>query len=327
MLTPVQPWRQIVFRSREEAVLEDVEADRSPLKPTQIAGRTLATLTSPGTELNGAYLGDRFPARPGYAAIFEVEQRGEEVEGVELGERYFCMGRHCSHQRVQQGEALKVPQSLATLDALFARLAGISVTTLSTTYARPPDSVVVFGLGPVGLLAAQIFSACGYRVSCVEPIAHRRDIAERLGLPSMYESAPLEDPSVANQAALVLECSGHEQAVLDACKLVRKRGEVVMIGVPWKRRTDLPSFDLTHAIFHRYVVLRSGWEWELPRTPAHFQTHCIFENFSFALELLAQKKISVDGWYGVRRPEDAQEVYQDLLHRRGEHLAHVFDWR
>src|SRR5207237_1254329 len=121
---------------------------------------------------------------------------------------------------------------------VFARLMGVSMSTLTTTTARPPERVLVTGLGLVGHLAAKIFAACGYQVTACDPSPVRREQAERRGIARVLAAVPVDDPAFARQVALVVECSGHEQAVLDGLKVVRKRGEVSLVGAPWKRRTD-----------------------------------------------------------------------------------------
>jgi threonine dehydrogenase-like Zn-dependent dehydrogenase len=124
----------------------------------------------------------------------------------------------------------------------------------------------------------------------------------------------------------VVECSGHEQAVLDAGRVVRKRGEVVLVGVPWRRRSELFAHELLDVLFHNYVVLRGGWEWELPRQPTDFLVNSIYGNFAGALKWLAQGRVRVDGLASKAAPADAQQAYQDLLHGRAPGLTYVFDW-
>jgi threonine dehydrogenase-like Zn-dependent dehydrogenase len=203
---------------------------------------------------------------------------------------------------------------------------GVSMSTLTTTTARPPEKVVVTGLGVVGFLAAQIFAHCGYEVIACEPDARRREIARACGLERVLPSVPLQDPKVARQVSLVVECSGHEQAVLDGCRVVRKRGEVVMVGVPWRQRSEMAAFDVLSEVFFHYVVLRSGWEWELPHQPTPFRTNSIWGNFAGALRWLAQGAICVEDVCEIRPPREAQEAYQDLLHRRCAKLSVMFDW-
>src|SRR4029077_20119946 len=123
----------VTITAREQAELLAVEPDPRPLGPREVAGRTLATLVSAGTELASTYLGTSFPRVPGYAAVFEVMATGSEVEGFRSGDRAFCMGPHQSYQRVSQEQALPVPESLAPPTAVFARLMGVSMSTLTTT--------------------------------------------------------------------------------------------------------------------------------------------------------------------------------------------------
>jgi threonine dehydrogenase-like Zn-dependent dehydrogenase len=126
--------------------------------------------------------------------------------------------------------------------------------------------------------------------------------------------------------ALAVECSGHEQALLDAANAIRKRGEVVCIATPWRRFTDLHLHDLHHAIFHNYAVIRSGWEWEMPHHSEPFRSGSIFENLSGALRWLEEGRVSVEGIYSNYSPSDAQQAYQDLLNKKTDRLAVVFDW-
>ncbi|NUQ01643.1 MAG: zinc-binding alcohol dehydrogenase [Armatimonadetes bacterium] len=316
----------VFFTAPEKAELLAAPRPTTPLAPDEVAGRTLASLVSPGTELQSGYLGERFPSSPGYAAVFEITAVGDDISDLQPGERALVMGPHRSWQRQKRPNVVRVPAGLAPEVATFARLMAVSMTTLTTTAARPPAAVMVSGLGPVGHLAAQLFAGCGYRVLGVDPIASRRAKLEAVGLPAV-PAAPLEAEEWRDAIALVVECSGHEQAVLDACQIVRQGGEVVMVGVPWRRRSDLLAFDLLRLVFHRYVHLRSGWEWELPRHPAAFARGSHQGNTAGALDWLAAGRINVDGLLAQAPPADCQEVYQGLLHRPDEHFAVVFDWQ
>lgn len=316
----------VVVTAYEQAELSVVKRDRSPLAPNEVSGRTLATLISAGTELAGQYQGKKFPSQPGYSAAFQVEEVGSEVTDLKPGDLAYCMGGHRTWQRATRDRVLPVPAGVAAEHAVFARLMGVTMSTLTTTTARPPEMMVVSGLGLVGHLGAQIFNASGYRVVACDPDARRREIAVEKGLPTVLERTPVDDPAYQNQVALVLECSGHEQAALDGCRIVKKKGEVALVGCPWRPRADLTAHAVLHAVFHRYVVLRSGWEWELPLDPTEFRTNSIFGNFAAALSWLAEGRVRVDGLYTSVSPREAQQAYQDLLHLRAERLAVVFDW-
>ncbi len=317
----------VTVTARECAELLPAAPDERPLGPSEVMGRTLASAVSAGTEMAAAYQGSRFPATPGYAAVFQVEAVGSEVADLRPGDRAFCMGPHRSFQRAPRENVVPLPAGLPPEVGVFARLMGVTMSTLTTTTARPPELVVVTGLGIIGHLGARILRHCGYDVIACDPSAGRRALAERAGLRRVLPAVPVDDPEVAGRVGLVLECSGHEAAVLDGCRVVRKRGEVVLVGVPWQRRTDLTAHTLLDAVFHRYAVLRSGWEWEVPAHPTDFLANSLYGNFAAALRWLAEGSIGVDGLSSLVSPREAQRVYQDLLHGRWESLTAVFDWR
>jgi threonine dehydrogenase-like Zn-dependent dehydrogenase len=316
----------VTITARETAELLPADRDPSPLGAREVAGRTLATLVSAGTELAGNYLGSRFPSTPGYAAVFTVEEVGAEVSDLAPGALAFCMGPHRSWQRAPRERIVPAPVGLAPEQAAFARMMGVTMSTLVTTDARPGDLVLVTGLGLVGHLGAQIFQACGYRVIGCDPDANRQEFARRAGVARVLPEVPREEPEVAGKVALVLECSGHEQAAIDGCRVVRKGGEVVQVGAPWRRQTELSAHELLHLVFHRYVRLRSGWEWELPLANEEFRAGSIFGNFATALTWLSERRVVVDNLFARRSPKEAQMAYQDLLHHRGDRLAVIFDW-
>ena len=316
----------VTFTNKETAELLQTQRPPEPLGADDVEGRTLASLISAGTEIEGAYRGSRFPAHPGYAAIVEIEKAGANVKTHQPGERVFVSGNHRTWQRTAAAFACKVPDGLAPERAVLARLMGVSMSTLVTTTARPGDLVLITGLGLVGNLAAQVFQRCGYDVIAFDPVPARREAAKSSGLKRVLDALPHDNASIKGRVALHVECSGHEQSALDGCRLVKRRGEVVLVGVPWRRRTEMYGFDLLHAVFHNYVVLRSGWEWELPGQPADFRPRSIVENYEAALKWLAEGSIKTDGLVALRSPRDCQAAYQDLMNQRAERPGIVFDW-
>lgn len=310
---------------REHAELVEIPSP-GVLAPREIRGKTICTLISPGTEIAYNYQGKTFPSFPGYAAVFEAEEAGSEVSGVAKGDRFFCVGPHRSYQQVEMSAAHRVPAGLAADIAVLARLMGVAMTTLVTTTACPGDKVLVTGAGPVGFLAAQIFTIGGYDVLVAEPDAERRRQVKESGINKVYDRTPFDEPGVAGTVALAAECSGHEQAVMDACRVVRKKGEVVLVGVPWRRNTEIHAQELLSLVFHKYVVLRSGWEWELPLYSADFAPHSIHSGFETALRWLASGRIAVGGLVERTDPRLVQRTYQELLCRKTKGLFVLFDW-
>ena len=232
---------------------------------------------------------------------------------------------------------MPVPENMSPEVAVLARLMGVSMTTLMTTKARTGDMVIVCGAGPVGLLAAHNFVIGGYDVWIVEPDELRRTQAKQSGIVNVLAEMPIEDPEFVGKVALVMDCSGHEEAVLKACQLVRKRGEVVLVGVPWRPYTKIKAHEILKAIFFNFVELRSGWEWEVPIVSRNFvweellegynnAPYCIFGGFERALKWLKEGRIKTDGLVAKLSPEDPAKIYADIQERRISEPFIVYDW-
>lgn len=302
-------------------------SDPAPLPDDYVEGVMLASAVSPGTEIAWGF-SRQDPAKPpsgtGYAAVFRVDRAGP-ASGCEVGEVRFVMAGHASRVRCPGAATILVPDGIAPRHAALARLAGVSWSTLTTTAARPPEWVAVTGLGIIGNLATQLLHAAGYQVLACDPLAARREHLAGRGI-ELRERLPLDDKSWEGRIAMVVECAGHEGAALDGCRVVRKGGEVVLVGVPWGRRADLQAFDVMHAVFHRYVHLRSGWEWEVPHHHTDFRHGSIRDNTLAAMRWISDGRIRTDGMIRTADPRDCEAVYLDLQAQRGAALTAVFDW-
>lgn len=292
---------------------------------------------SPGTELNW-YYDPRDPARtgyplvPGYAAVFEVDRVGELVEWPRPGDRVLDpSGRHASWQRTLASRVVALRPGTAAATAVFARLMAVSMATLSTTRVRPPEPVGVSGLGLVGHLGAKIMASSGYLVTAWDIDGRRRaaldipgvEVSERAPVPAEYA---YDDPAGSGDLALVLECSGSDQAVLDACASVRRGGEVVLVGLPWRPVSGVPAHEMLRVVFHRYVSIRSGWEYQVPDRREDFRDGSTRANLEAAVRWLEAGRITVDGLATVVAPESAAEAYASMHARTWPTLSAVFDW-
>ena len=337
---------EIVFTDKEQAELKSYED--VPLPDHHVRGSTLTSLISIGSE-TAVFKGDlkniKYPLHPGYASVFEVEECGSEVSGIKPGDRLFSMGPHRSTQQLNARATLPIPQGMSAETAVIARLMGVTMTTLMTTAARPGEQVVVCGAGPVGYLAAHMFRISGYEVMVVEPDASRRQNLAATGLFPTYEAMPLNDPEISGKVALVIDCSGHEQAVLDGCNVVRMRGEVVLVACPWRRLSDIYAHEILFAVFNRILLLRSGWEFEIPLYNQEYLANIalteivedphsrynnsrfdIFSGFATALKWLEQGRVPLEGVLRTLTPENPNELYHAIMQREFEETLLVLDW-
>jgi threonine dehydrogenase-like Zn-dependent dehydrogenase len=101
-----------------------------------------------------------------------------------------------------------------------------------------------------------------------------------------------------------------------------------MIGAPWGGvANSVPSSELTRLIFFRFLRLRSGSEWEIPRQPEPLAIGSNHQNSVTALGWLATGRLQVDPIITHRiQPEEAPAAYKGLAERPNDYLGVIIDW-
>lgn len=326
---------RILFTKEQAAEILPAERSNEPLKPDEIEGKTLYTAVSPGSEIN-MYLGNaaregltfgKFPCSPGYASVFSVERTGDQVRDIKQGDLVFGIGKHQSWQRLPRSETLPVPKGLAPEKVPFARFMNVTMSSLTRTLAKPTEMVLITGLGIVGLMGAQVFKRCGYDVVACDPMEQRCQIARQVGIEQVFTQVPVDNPDYKGKVSLVLECSSFEQAVLDGCHVLRKGGEIILVGVPMVRRSEIYAQEILNKVFRSNIMLSGGSEWRVPRHESEYIRNCCLRQMEVALRWLADGGISVDNLCDTVSPAEAQFAYQEILHKRTKKLSVMFDWR
>lgn len=121
----------------------------------------------------------------------------------------------------------RIPPSLGADEAALAETLAVGVRSLARGRFVTGESVIVFGAGPVGLLAMQAARALGAaHVAVVEQDPSRRALATQLGADFVSAKATDIEP-----ADVVLECSGNSLAATAAVSLAGPGGRVVFVGL------------------------------------------------------------------------------------------------
>jgi len=132
----------------------------------------------------------------------------------------------------------RVPEGMSDDAALFAGdVMGTGYHSVVAAGMKPGDTVVVLGLGPVGLCGVQAARACGAaRVIGIDTVAERLEVARSFGAEAVHLTE--EDPRAAVKAAtggrgadVVVDAVGHPDALDMACRMARKAGTVSVVGV------------------------------------------------------------------------------------------------
>jgi 2-desacetyl-2-hydroxyethyl bacteriochlorophyllide A dehydrogenase len=119
----------------------------------------------------------------------------------------------------------------------FVEPASIAVHALARGGLQPGEQAVVFGAGPIGLATTLAATAAGARVTTIDPVPARRDLAKRLGAervawaPAEALRDEIRDWTGGDGPPLVVETSGETTVLPQAVDLISAAGRVVVVGM------------------------------------------------------------------------------------------------
>ncbi len=123
-----------------------------------------------------------------------------------------------------------LPDRVSDADGAMLEPLGVAIHSADLGHLPFAGTAAVIGCGPIGLLLIGVLKAAGASsVLAVEPLAHRREAAARLGADQVFDSAAGLDEAAVDVA---FEAAGNDEAVGLAMASVRPGGRVVLAGIP-----------------------------------------------------------------------------------------------
>ncbi len=167
-----------------------------------------------------------YPFRYGYSCVGRIEALAPDVEGLTVGDLVFAFQPHQERFVASAADLVPVP----ALEPRLATLLPYVETALQVTLdagAVLGETVVVSGLGVLGLLVAMLVERAGGRVVAIEPQAWRRELAADLGILAVDpEHAADEIDSVG--VPIAIECSGNPAALAGSLELLAHEGTALV---------------------------------------------------------------------------------------------------
>jgi 2-desacetyl-2-hydroxyethyl bacteriochlorophyllide A dehydrogenase len=336
--------KQVVVTGQNQVELQTLELDSQKLGRDELLIESEWSFISAGTELAN-YTGKEpkvfqpgawcaYPWKSGYANVGLVQAVGEGVTRVTPGQRVFTYGPHASAIRYHQRRlVIPVPDDIPPDIAAASRMAGVSLSAVLVAEIRAAPWVAIFGLGMVGNLAAQAFAARGCRVIGVDPVAARRELAERCGIGHTIGGSPeavqaaIADLTGGKLAQITVDAVGHSAVVSQALKATASRGQHIILGSP-RVPVEGNLTDLLADIHLRWITVRGALEWFLPMYSDQGEAESQYSKQEMIFDWLRRGKLHLAPLISHRlKPAQIEEAYQGLLHQPEIYTGVAFDWR
>jgi 2-desacetyl-2-hydroxyethyl bacteriochlorophyllide A dehydrogenase len=193
----------------------------------------------------------RYPFPYGYSCVGEVEH---SAGSVVPGTLVFAFHPHQDRFVVGEEDVVVLPPGT---DPRLATLLPYVETGLQLSLDAGPvaqETVVVLGLGMVGVLTTLLVQRAGGRVLAADPSGDRRRLAASLGIAAV-EPGELPSHLPPEGVPLVLELSGSPPALAGALDLLAHEGTALVGSWYGRQRVELP---LGGAFHRRRLTIRSS---------------------------------------------------------------------
>lgn len=209
-------------------------------RPGAILGHEISgAIAATGADVQGWRAGDRVAIQPRLPCGECGECRAGRVyecpNSFEIG--VGPTGGFAEFVRAHPAHLIAVPDHVPDDLAALAEPFSIGLHAIRRSRFRAGDVVAVNGGGPIGLMLLQALLLSGARqVYVLDPSPVAAAAAVALGASAVFDpsdaaSIPTLQERTNGGPEIVFECAGVPGALQPCCQMVRKRGQVVLIGV------------------------------------------------------------------------------------------------
>ena len=179
------------------------------------------------------------PLPLGYCNVGRVVELGGSVRSFDVGDRVISNGKHAEVISAAVNLCAKVPGAVSDEEAAFTVLASIALQGVRLIKPTLGETVVVTGLGLVGLLTVQILRANGCRVLGLDYMPEKLELARAFGAEVVDLSVNQDPISIAHtfsrnrgvDAVIITAATQSSKPMHQAANMCRQRGRIVLVGV------------------------------------------------------------------------------------------------
>lgn len=264
------------------------------------------------------------PLPLGYCNAGEVIGVGEGVSGFKIGDRVASNGNHAEVVCVPTNLVAQIPDGVSYEEAAFTVIGSIGLQGIRLANPTFGETVVVVGLGLIGLITSQLLMANGCTVIGFDFDEQKRKLAADMGVHAFLASA--SDPvktveqltnNIGCDAVIITASTKSNDVISQAAQMSRKKGRIVLVGVVGLdiNRADFFKKELSFQVSCSYGPGRydDSYEQKGIDYPIGFVRWTEKRNFEAVLNALATRRLRVDTLITERVPlQSFLDIYGDM---------------
>ena len=217
----------------------------------------------------------------------KIDGIGHDIDGGYA--EYIRMPKH----GIDTGKLISVPDNLPPEELLFLEPLGCCLNAMSDTIFK--NSVAILGAGPIGLLLTQLTRRKGLTTYVVDPLIHRRQIAETVGAELTFDISSdsienIKEISKGGVDTVISATTNNTAAISVANSIVRKGGCINYFGLSPEGETLKINLEEFHYKGHKLMA-----SWAFSRSSLEASRQLLIENALNLSPLLTDRFPIING--------------------------------
>jgi len=298
------------------------KARQQPEKVKQVLDKIKTEGLVPTLEAVFNKLGEPLPL--GYCNVGTVLGVGDGVNGFKIGDRVASNGQHAEFVSLSKNLVAHIPDEVTDEEATFTVIGSIGLQGIRLLNPTLGETIVVIGMGLIGLLSAQLLIANGCKVIGVDIDDDKLNLSKKWGVipfnsktGDIIQFVQSLSDNIGADGVLITASAKTNEIISEAARMSRKRGRIVLVGVVGLNisRAEFYEKELTFQVSCSYGPGRYDEDYEQRGNdyPLPFVRWTEKRNFEAILQAIASKRISVKEMITeVVELENYQNIYGEI---------------
>ncbi|WP_209123965.1 NAD(P)-dependent alcohol dehydrogenase [Alkalihalobacillus sp. BA299] len=211
-------------------------------KPIILGHESAGEVVEIGSNVKNLSVGQRVTVEPGVTCgVCEYCKSGKYnlCPEVEFLATPPYDGAFCEYIAIRSDFVYPIPDQMTFDEAAMAEPISVGIHAVRRGRLQPGETVVIMGMGPIGILTAAVAKAAGAsKIIGVDLEESRLEVSKKMGVThtvNLKQDNLLEKINLLTNGKgvdLALETAGNANALKSALSAVKRGGRVVIVGMP-----------------------------------------------------------------------------------------------